>query len=174
MGPGSPNAQVVVSRLMSRASGTAEAAGDPRGESVAPPSSDAHDRIRAAEEVFEAVADSLSRALGPYGYHALLARALAKARLAHPGLAEIRIRSAIEPYLDGLEGAASAHGVGAMSAGLHAVLAILVDLLGRLIGEDLAISLVSEAISDDSAGGNGLKAMDPPDSISPGDPGHLT
>lgn len=174
MSSGSRSAQVVVSRLMSRASALPEAAVDPRDAAVAPPSSDAPDPVRAAEEVFEDVADSLSRALGPYGYHALLARALTKARLAHPALAGIRIRSAMEPYLDGLHGAASEHGLGALSDGLHATLAILVDLLGRLIGEDLAILLVSEAISDESAGGNGPKSTGAPDSISPGDPGHLT
>lgn len=76
---------------------------------------------------------------------ALLTRALAKARDGHAALEHIQVRGPEEPpFFDGLEDAALAHGAGAVIAGIEATLAALIDLLARLIGEDMAVDIVSQ------------------------------
>jgi hypothetical protein len=88
----------------------------------------------------------LSRSVGSYGYYALLARALAAARADHPVLRAVRVVAAPTPELAGLADAARAHGAGAAVAGAEAVLATLIDLLGRLIGDDLAVTFIDQTI----------------------------
>jgi hypothetical protein len=113
----------------------------------APPAADdACDPVTAAVQVGHYLAAELSRWFGPYGYHALLARALADARAEHPALAVVRVNSVPSPELAGLADAARAHGAGAAVAGAEAVLASLIDLLGRLIGDDLAMTLIDRTI----------------------------
>ena len=92
------------------------------------------DSATGVEQAFRVLAEDLSRWFGVYGYHALLARALAQTRREHPVLATIQVRSEKEPWLAALPEAVGAHGVVAAIEGLVALLAELIDLLGRMIG----------------------------------------
>ena len=62
-------------------------------------------------------------------------------------LATIQVRSATEPWFEPFPEAAGTHGVDAAIEGWVALLTGLLDLLGRLIGEDLAVKLVSQAMT---------------------------
>lgn len=102
--------------------------------------------VATADALFRALATELSRSFGPYGYHALLVRALAQTRAEHPALAGVQVRSVPEPSLDGLAEGVQRHGPAAATAGVAAVLTTLVALLGRVIGDELAQRLVAQAL----------------------------
>lgn len=138
MPPNSPVAQVVARRFIASPSASLARVGDSR---------DTADHVAAAERIFRALSGELSRWFGPFGYHALLTRALVKSRGEHRVLADVHVRSATEPWLAGLPEAAQLHGAEAATEGVATLLAALIDLLGRLIGEDLAVNLVSQALT---------------------------
>ncbi|HKV74129.1 MAG TPA: hypothetical protein VJN95_06395 [Gemmatimonadales bacterium] len=112
----------------------------------------------ALERLCGGLSEALGRWIGSEGYHALLDRALALARLEHPVLRGLSA-------LGGEEGAVMAevrsHGAEEVVAGLVALVATLIGLLGRIIGEDLAAHLVEQisvpsprgAVSSESRGG---------------------
>lgn len=106
------------------------------------------DSLTIAEDVVGALASTLSRWFGVHGYHALITRALADVRLTHPAIATIRVRSPAEPALVGLADAGAVHGIDATLEAVTTVLATIVDLLVRLIGEDLAMNLVEQVMPD--------------------------
>lgn len=124
----------------------------------APPSStEVPSQVPAAARVGRLLAVDLSRWFGPYGYHALLTRALARARLEHSVLLQtVHVGPPSAPYLNGLEDAAQAHGVAATTAGVAAVLTALIDLLGRLIGDDLAVMLIDQTLRAIATGPAGV------------------
>lgn len=101
--------------------------------------------VEAAERVCARVADGLSRWFGPYGSLALITRALVRARAHHPALAGVAATAAHPPCLTGLAESARAHGAKATAEGVVAVLAALAELIGRLIGDDLAASLFEQS-----------------------------
>jgi hypothetical protein len=105
------------------------------------------DTTGAADRVCRRVSDELSRWMGSEGCRALFARALASAQAAggHPVLEMVRISSGSVYCLDGLTEAAARHGPAAASAGAAAVLAALIELLGRLIGDDMALSVLEQS-----------------------------
>lgn len=85
----------------------------------------------------------LAQWLGEAGCQALVVRALAEARSGHSAaLAAVRLVPAGNLRFDGLEAAVQAHGDPAVAAALEALLAAWLDLLGRLIGDDMAARLV--------------------------------
>ena len=84
----------------------------------------------------------LSRWLGPDGCHALFARARAQAKQDRPALEQLQLRRGSNPYIDGVAEAILAHGDAATAEGLELILADLIELLGRLIGDDMAATLV--------------------------------
>ena len=92
----------------------------------------------------------MARWLGATGAHALLRRALAHEQADYPFLAEIRIGHRSDPVLDGVSGVVQVHGAPAVAAGLEAVLATLVGLLGRLIGDDMAAQLVEPSTTNET------------------------
>jgi hypothetical protein len=134
MPPTSPAACALARRLLARAGTPTDAGHAPR------------EPVAAAEWVARALAAELSRWLGPYGYHTLLARALADALHAHPALAAVRVRAPSDPTLEGLADAARTHGSDAVADAAAGLLAGVVDLLGRLIGEDMAAGLLERAV----------------------------
>ena len=98
----------------------------------------------------------LSRWVGPDGCHALFTRARAQARTEYPALGEIQLRTRSEPYVDGVAETIMAHGDAATAEALESMLVRLVELLGRLIGDDMAMKLIEQ----------GLAASDPGDATS--------
>jgi hypothetical protein len=99
------------------------------------------------------VVANLRDALGEDGCNALLARALARSEPDHPALTTVRRLDGDSIQLDGVVAAAEAHGIAAVKAAIEALLATLVDVLGRLIGEEMAIRLIDQDGPRSRAGG---------------------
>ena len=81
----------------------------------------------------------LSRWVGAVGYRAILGRALSLTRPAHPALTNLSCRT---DDTESLESAIRDHGAQPVAAGMIALLESLIELLGRIIGEDLATHLI--------------------------------
>jgi hypothetical protein len=84
----------------------------------------------------------LSRWVGSDGCHALFLRALAEARKEYPALGHIKLRAGAEPYIGGVAETVVAYGDSATAKALESMLVHLVELLGRLIGDDIAAKLI--------------------------------
>lgn len=94
----------------------------------------------------------LSRWVGADGCHALFTRALAQATTDFPALGRIQLRARSEPYLEGVSEAIKAHGDDKTAEALQALLVRLVDLLGRLIGDDMATKLIDRSVTASTRG----------------------
>lgn len=104
------------------------------------------DLAAAAERICQRLSEHLSRWVGADGSHALFARALARAQVEHPVLKDVRrpVRSTV--CLEGLAESARTHGAGAAAEGVVSILTALLEVLGRLIGDDMAMSLVEQSV----------------------------
>jgi hypothetical protein len=107
---------------------------------------------RAAASACEHLYRELSRWVGPDGCHALFTRALAQARSEYPALAQLQLRARSDPYIDGIAAAIMAHGDAATAEGLESMLVRLVELLGRLIGDDMATKLMDRSLAASEPG----------------------
>ena len=85
---------------------------------------------------------ALRDTLGPDGCSALLSRALAECERAHPVLAHMRRGDGREIQLDGVSAGIQRFGYDAAEAGVEAMIASLLGILGKLIGEDMALRLL--------------------------------
>lgn len=92
------------------------------------------------------VLQNLRDSMGDEGSTALFARALARTQADHPALMNIRRISDGNVHLDGVVASVDVHGVEAVTAALEALLAALIDILARLIGEDMALRLVDHDV----------------------------
>jgi hypothetical protein len=106
--------------------------GDPRAAAVA--------LERACARVSERLRDSM----GDDGYSALLARAIAHTEASHPVLKGIHRRTPNGIQLDGVVASVEINGVPAVTGSLEALLAAVLDILGRLIGEDMAVRIIDQ------------------------------
>lgn len=134
MTPDSPEVRRVALRLLARDRAPSEAV------------SDGSDAIVVTEKMFQRLAVELSRWFGPFGFHALFSRALAEARNHHSALDGVRIHSATEPFLEGLPESIALRGADAVNEGIIATLMAFIDLLSRLIGEDMALKLLDPPV----------------------------
>lgn len=89
----------------------------------------------------------LSRWIGSEGCHALFTRALAEARKESPPLQSIQLSARLVPYVQGIDTAVAAHGDAETAAGVEVLLLHLVELLGRLIGDDMATKLIEPVLA---------------------------
>ena len=96
---------------------------------------------------------NLRDSMGAAGYDALLARALTRAEPAHPALAAACPRNGGEIHVDNLQASIETHGVAAATAAVEALLAAFIDILSRLIGEDMAIRLMDQDVPRSRPGG---------------------
>jgi hypothetical protein len=92
----------------------------------------------------------LGRWIGTEGYQALVDRALAQTRAEHPSLDGF---SCLGGDGSGTVAAMGAHGTAQVSAGLVAMVTAVIELLGRIIGAEMAVRLV-EQIAVPSPRGN--------------------
>ncbi len=90
----------------------------------------------------------LSRWVGSVGCHALFPRALAEARVSHPLLTDVRVQKGDQPYFEGTAEIIDAHGASATAEAFEAMLVTLVGLLGRLIGDDMAVKLILQSLPE--------------------------
>lgn len=93
----------------------------------------------AASTLGEQLRSGLSPWIGAEGYAALLERALHDVRSEHPALKEISL-SATDAKATAL--AVREHGAYAVAEGIVAVVATVIELLGRIIGVEMALRLV--------------------------------
>ena len=110
------------------------------------------DAVVVAERALRRLSGDLVGWFGPLGANALVTRALAQARAENPALAAVSVGGPAAPYLDGIAESGRVHGAAATAAGAADVLGWLVHLLGRLIGDTLATTLVEQGGRSDSAG----------------------
>jgi len=94
----------------------------------------------------------LRDSMGDDGSSALLARALARTEADHPALTNLRRRNEANIHPDGVVASVEAHGIAAVTAAIEALLAALVEILSRLIGEDMAIRLIDQDAPPSRAG----------------------
>lgn len=87
----------------------------------------------------------LARWVGPDGCHALFSRALVVARKEFAPLAKIQLRAGSDPYIGGVAETVAAYGDTATANALECLLVHLVELLGRLIGDDMARKLIERS-----------------------------
>lgn len=90
----------------------------------------------------------LSRWVGPIGCHALFTRALADTGALHPLLSGIRLQNQTQPYFGGTAEISDAYGPAATAEALDAMLVTLVEILGRLIGDDMAMKLILQSLPE--------------------------
>lgn len=90
------------------------------------------------------VTAALRDALGDVGYATLLGRALERAAATHPLVRELPRIETDAFHLDGVADHVEAHGIDAVTAALEALFTALIDILARLIGEDMAIRLITQ------------------------------
>ncbi len=102
---------------------------------------------RAAASACEHLYRELSTWVGPDGCHALFMRALAQARTEYPALGQIQLHARAEPYIDGVAATIMAEGDAATAEALESMLVRLVELLGRLIGDDMATRLIEQTLT---------------------------
>lgn len=102
---------------------------------------------RAAAAACDHLYRELSRWVGPDGCHALFTRALSEARTENSALEGIQLRARSDPYVDGVAETIMAHGDPATAEGFESLLVRLVELLGRLIGEDMAMVLLERSLA---------------------------
>lgn len=103
--------------------------------------------IASAERIGSCVPDGLARWFGPYGSLALVTRALASAEASHPALGAVRVSSSPAPRLIGVSESAQRHGAAVTADAVITLLATLYELLGRLIGDDMALVLLGQCVA---------------------------
>lgn len=94
-----------------------------------------------AERMFADLRNGLGRWIGAEGYRVLVGRAMVLARAEHPALSGLSCLGGDQPATTA---AVRAHGAGEVSVGLTALVAVLIELLGNIIGEDIAVHLVEQ------------------------------
>lgn len=88
------------------------------------------------------VTDALRDSMGDAGCAALLTRALARTEGAHPVLKDLRSRADEGIRVDRIPASAVAHGIDKVTAAIEALFTTVIDILIRLIGDDMTIRLL--------------------------------
>lgn len=108
---------------------------------------------RAAAGASDRLYRELSRWVGFDGCHALFSRALTDARSEFPALGQIQIRARLQPHIDGVAETIMARGDPATAEALESMLVRLVELLGRLIGDDMATKVIERSLAGSAQAG---------------------
>ena len=98
----------------------------------------------AAERTCTQLQAGLARWVGTEGYRALIDRALLLARAEHPVLGGLSCHGGGQPATTA---AVRAHSAAEVRAGMVALVATLIDLLSRIVGEEMAVELVNQAVT---------------------------
>ena len=108
--------------------------------------SDNESPARSAAAAADGLFRELSRWVGLDGCYALFSRSLSQARSDFPALAQIEIRARVQPHIDGVGETIMAQGDAATAEALEFMLERLIELLGRLIGDDMAKKLIERSL----------------------------
>jgi hypothetical protein len=109
--------------------------------------SDGDTPARAAADASDRLYRELSRWVGLDGCYALFARALSQAQTDYPALGKILVSARSQPHIDGVPETIMARGDPATAEGIEFMLERLVELLGRLIGDDMARKLIELSLA---------------------------
>ena len=112
----------------------------------------------AAERAFHRLANGLAIWIGPEGSQALFTRALALAQAQDRALKAVPPPARSALFLDALAANAEPHDGASVLDGVVLIMTTLIELLTRLVGEDLAVRLVADAAS-----GHASDGVRPPD-----------
>lgn len=93
---------------------------------------------RACQRVFA----NLRESLGDDGCNALLTRALTSTKATYPALHDILRLGDNSVHLNGVVASVETHGAAEATMAVAALLAALIDILDRLIGDDMTIRLI--------------------------------
>jgi hypothetical protein len=99
----------------------------------------------------------LSRWIGTDGYRALRGRALDEARSAHPVLDRMTCDGT---DTDQIAAAIEAHGAAPVAVALEAFIASLIELLGRIVGDEMAAQLIESAGAGAQSAGAAERGLD--------------
>jgi hypothetical protein len=111
-----------------------------------------------ANSLFVDLRIGMVRWIGGEGYRALLARSLGETRSEHPALAGLTCFGEDEPAI---RAAVRKHGADAVAAAMVAVLRAMIALLGRIMGDEMAVHLVEQNCSPSlREGGRRVRAED--------------
>lgn len=99
-----------------------------------------------AEQVWQRLGTALSQWCGPLAYHSVLTRAVNDVGVAMPAMAPLRVSGPPTVILQGFDDVEAAHGGVVLTAGVQALLSALIAVLVRVIGEEMAINVVSTAL----------------------------
>jgi hypothetical protein len=97
--------------------------------------------VAATERTCIQLRAGLGRWIGAMGYRALLDRALVLVQAEHPALGGLSCYGGDEAMITT---AVRTHGATEVAAGMVALVSRLVELLGRIIGEEMALRLVEQ------------------------------
>jgi hypothetical protein len=115
--------------------------------------------VVAAERVFHRLGDNLVRWVGAEGSQALFARARAIARAQNQALRVVPPPARSALFLDALASSTDPQDTAAVLDGAVTILTSLIELLTRLVGEELATQLLTD--------GSQVGSTDAPRSVSP-------
>ena len=91
----------------------------------------------------ERLCRNLSRWVGTTGSNALLARALTHTQPVHPLLTGVRIDAGADECVVGAAELVTAHGATPVAAALESLIASVLELLGRLVGDDVTNQILA-------------------------------
>jgi hypothetical protein len=91
---------------------------------------------------------ALSRWIGRDGCHALFARARAQEQPANQALDALKLNPRHEPYITGVDDSIGEYGDGATADAIESMIVGMIELLGRLIGVDMATSLIERSLAE--------------------------
>ena len=114
----------------------------------------------AAARICVRVGDGLARWIGRDGYRALFRRAREEELPTHPALAGLDCDGTDD---ERVAAAVAAHGADAVSAAVLSLVTALIVLLGRVVGEEMAIQLVEQAVAGRPAGDSAKSQTGAPD-----------
>jgi hypothetical protein len=132
-------------------------------ESVADRGADStSDRVSAAERAFERLNAHLQKTIGATGFRMLLRRAVERSRSEHPLLASLPSLTDSELPVGELARGAHVGNPEEVEEALVVLLTTFISLLGRFVGDGLAMRLVEESWPERSGGdptksGRGVK-----------------
>jgi hypothetical protein len=109
--------------------------------------SDGDTPARAAADASDRLYRELCRWVGIDGCHALFSRALSQAQTDYPALGKVQISARSQPHIDGVAETIMARGDPATAEGIEFMLERLVELLGRLIGDDMTKKLIERSLA---------------------------
>lgn len=94
------------------------------------------------------MATSLSRWIGIDGCHAVFSRAKSEAEFSHASLRALSLRVRAVNYVEGVARSAEQYGDTETAEGIESMLVGVSELLGRLIGPDMAKNLIEQSLPD--------------------------